>query len=352
MLAAGNTLDETIALTTAANSIMQSPQQVGNALKVVSMRLRGTDVKKISNEIGEDVDMVDTSFAKLYGTIKKLTAVKSNDFKGVSILTDTNEFRGTTKVLLDIAKIWDEIGSASQAALLEQLAGKTRGAVVAAILQNGEMIEEILEGEGEKAAGATDAAMEVALDSIDSKVKRLTQSWQSLWQNFIDTDLVKDVLDLLNGILQVLDKIIGTVSKMPAGGLIPMASTLAAGSTLLNNITALNGQDKAVGFDFGGMVLQLAKSARKNLAGNREAAEIGGILGKQLQEGFAQSGADINIVKSVVESFSLLPAKQQESIKAMQINISDMLPVRQKKQKRLSLLLKALLSTLERVSLI
>ena len=41
MAAAGNTLDETIALTTAANTIVQNPNTVGTALKTLSLRIRG-----------------------------------------------------------------------------------------------------------------------------------------------------------------------------------------------------------------------------------------------------------------------------------------------------------------------
>ena len=41
MAEAGNTLDETIALTTAANTIVQNPNTVGTALKTLSLRIRG-----------------------------------------------------------------------------------------------------------------------------------------------------------------------------------------------------------------------------------------------------------------------------------------------------------------------
>ena len=41
MSAANNTLEETIALITAGNSVMQDPERVGNGLKTISMRIRG-----------------------------------------------------------------------------------------------------------------------------------------------------------------------------------------------------------------------------------------------------------------------------------------------------------------------
>lgn len=39
---AGNTIDESIALITGANSVIQNPEQVGTALKTLALRLRGT----------------------------------------------------------------------------------------------------------------------------------------------------------------------------------------------------------------------------------------------------------------------------------------------------------------------
>lgn len=46
LVAAGGTLEEAVALTSAANTIIQDPDSVGNALKVVSMRIRGTSTKE------------------------------------------------------------------------------------------------------------------------------------------------------------------------------------------------------------------------------------------------------------------------------------------------------------------
>lgn len=46
LVAAGGTLEEAVALTAAANTIIQDADSVGNALKVVSMRIRGTSTKE------------------------------------------------------------------------------------------------------------------------------------------------------------------------------------------------------------------------------------------------------------------------------------------------------------------
>lgn len=88
-----------------------------------------TKVSDISNEVGEDVsdDFKNAAqdASKLYNTIKKLTAVKANDFKGVSILTDTGAYKSTYSIIKEIASAWDQMSNINQAALLEQIAGKS-----------------------------------------------------------------------------------------------------------------------------------------------------------------------------------------------------------------------------------
>lgn len=41
LAAANNTLDESIGLITASNSVVQNPEKVGTAFKTISMRIRG-----------------------------------------------------------------------------------------------------------------------------------------------------------------------------------------------------------------------------------------------------------------------------------------------------------------------
>ena len=71
LYAGGNTIDESIALITAANSVIQDPMQVGTALKTLTLRLRGAKVEL--EEAGLDAeDMVETT-AQLQEKLKALT---------------------------------------------------------------------------------------------------------------------------------------------------------------------------------------------------------------------------------------------------------------------------------------
>ena len=115
MKEANNTLDETIALGTAATEITRDAASVGNALKTVSMRIRGYD-----EETSEFVGGVEV----LNGEIAELTKT-ANHPGGISLFRDEDktEYKSTTELLRDISEIYDELTDKQQANLLEKLAG-------------------------------------------------------------------------------------------------------------------------------------------------------------------------------------------------------------------------------------
>lgn len=44
-MAAGNNLEQSVAMIAAANKVLQDPNSVGAALRTISLRIRGTSVK-------------------------------------------------------------------------------------------------------------------------------------------------------------------------------------------------------------------------------------------------------------------------------------------------------------------
>ena len=71
MNAANNTLDETIALAAAMNTVVQDPEKVGTTLKTVSMYLRAA--KTEAEDAGESTDGMAESVSKLRDELLKLT---------------------------------------------------------------------------------------------------------------------------------------------------------------------------------------------------------------------------------------------------------------------------------------
>lgn len=114
--AGGNTIDESIALITAANSVIQNPEQVGTALKTLTLRLRGA--KTELEEAGLDAeDMVETT-SELRDKLLALTHGK------VDIMIDANTFKNTTQILREMSYAWQDMTDIEQAAALELMGGR------------------------------------------------------------------------------------------------------------------------------------------------------------------------------------------------------------------------------------
>lgn len=206
LVAAGNTMEEAVALTAAANTIIQDSESVGNALKTVSMRIRGTTTKELE-AAGEDTDGLVENTSKLYSKIKALTAVGGKE--GISILGDNGKYLNTYEILTKIAERWDEITEAgNDAALLELIAGKTRGSVVAALLQQPEILTEAYQTAMD-AEGSALRENEKYLDSVQGKIDQFTNAYQTLWNNTLQSDWIKGIVELGTEIVKIIDKIGG-----------------------------------------------------------------------------------------------------------------------------------------------
>ena len=214
LVAAGNSLEQSIAMIAAGNKVQQDPEGLGNALKVLSMRIRGT--KTELEDMGESTEGMVENTSKLQAQVKALTNVDGNG--GVDILKDDGSFRSTYDILLDIAEVWDRINETdpkNQAALLEILAGKTRGSQLASILQNPKDLKEAYEM-AKNSAGSAMAENEKYLDSIQGKIDQFNNSLQTMWMNTINSDSVKLIVDAGNGLVKIIDKL-GIINTLVAG---------------------------------------------------------------------------------------------------------------------------------------
>lgn len=206
---AGTSYEQSVALTTVGNEILQDPASVGNALKVVSMRIRGTDTKTLE-EAGEDTTGLVTSVSQLRDLIRSLTKVSSNDFKGFDILKDDGSYKNPYEVMLGLGKIWNEIGSQDQgdlkqASILEKIAGKNRANVVSNLLNHSSDLEKVY-NETQNSQGSALRENETQLDSIQGKVDQLTASFQEMWNTSISSDFIKGLVDAGTQITNLVTK--------------------------------------------------------------------------------------------------------------------------------------------------
>ena len=96
MSSANNTLEETIALITAGNAVLQDPDRVGNGLKTISMRIRGATTEL--EAAGESTEGMATSTASLRKEVMALA--------GVDIMENETTFKSTYDILDELSEKW------------------------------------------------------------------------------------------------------------------------------------------------------------------------------------------------------------------------------------------------------
>lgn len=105
MAAAGNTLEQTIGLIAAGTSVTQDSKSVAQALKTISMRLRGS--KTELEAAGEDTEGMATSVSKLREEMLALS--------GVDIMVDDSTFKETYDVIDELSYKWQNLTDIQQA---------------------------------------------------------------------------------------------------------------------------------------------------------------------------------------------------------------------------------------------
>lgn len=206
MNAAGNTMEETVALGTAMNAVLQNPDSVGTTLKTVSMYLRAA--KTDAEEAGIATDGMASSISELRNEVKTIT--------GVDIMADAGgtEFKSTYQILKEISEVWQDISDVDQANLTELLAGKRNGNALIALLQNFDTVESAL-ASANNAAGSAMKENETYLNSIQGSINRFTSAFQSLSSTILDSGVVKGIVDIGTSFIQLTENIVDLVGVMP-----------------------------------------------------------------------------------------------------------------------------------------
>lgn len=204
---AGNTIQQTAAMATGITEVTQNPEKAGNALKVLSLRLRG--MKGELQELGEEVDENVESLSKMQTQILNLTDGK------VNIFNDDGSFKSTYEIMDGIAEIYNSLDPTKQADLLETIAGKNRANDVAALLSNWKQVEAAMQT-AMKAEGSAAAENEKYMDSIQGHLDALTASWQALSNTVVDSDFISGLLDGVIALISGLDVVVDKVGVLPA----------------------------------------------------------------------------------------------------------------------------------------
>ncbi len=195
---------------------------------------------KVTVQYDEETEEYIGDIEQLSGDIANLTKTASTP-GGISLFTDDakTEYKSTYQLLKEISEVYDELDDKTQAQLLEALAGKRQGQIIAATINNFEAAEKALDNMA-NSAGSAEAEMSVIVDSIDYKANKLKETGTGIAQNLFQREDMKAIVDSLTSVGEAIDWI---TDKLGLFGSIGLGAGLFAG---LKNV----GNPKMFGFSF------------------------------------------------------------------------------------------------------
>jgi TP901 family phage tail tape measure protein len=188
LAAAGNDLDQTIAMITAATEVLQDASRASVGLRTISMRLRGV------SEEGEDL-------ADLVPKLKD-----ELDSIGVALLDDNQNFRSTYDILTDLSSVWSHLTDLQKANLTYLIAGTRQSDILNAVLTNSDTL---LASYTTSLDSVGSAAKEnaVYMESIAAKTELFTKALQDMWTNAINSNSIKGIVDFGTSIIKFADSL-------------------------------------------------------------------------------------------------------------------------------------------------
>lgn len=197
----GNDINQSLAMLTGMAEITQSAPEAGNALKILSMRIRGYD---------EQTDSYTNDTEELSGAIADLTKTAKTP-GGISLFTDDSKqtYKDTYTLMKDISEVYDDLSDKKKAELLEKLAGKNRGNQIAALIQGFQsgQVQKAYE-DSINSEGSAQQEQDRWLNSIEAKQQQFQAAMQNLATSTISSDFFKGLTDTGTGALNVLTNIV------------------------------------------------------------------------------------------------------------------------------------------------
>lgn len=148
--------------------------------------------------MGEDVADMATTTSSLQAKLLALTGGK------VDIMADAQTFKSTTQILREMAGAWEYMDDISRASALELMGGKRQANTLSALIANFDTVEKVIKA-SESSSGSAIRENEVFLDSFEGRLQQLTNTVQTKWSEALDTEVIKDAIQLLNKLVDTLD---------------------------------------------------------------------------------------------------------------------------------------------------
>ena len=192
---AGASIENTSAfLSMIIETTRESAETAGTALKTVIARF--SELKKNPAEIGDvDGEIVD---ANQIESALRLAGVDLRDAAG--------QFRNFDEVIIELSGKWDTLDKNTQRYIATMAAGSRQQSRFLALMSDSERLAQLTDA-AYNSAGASTKQFNKTLESLESKMNRLKNAWDTFTQSLANNELIKFGVDLLTDILTIINSI-------------------------------------------------------------------------------------------------------------------------------------------------
>lgn len=200
---AGNDIDESIAMFTAMNEIIQDESKTATALKSFTVRSRNT--AGALREMGEDAD----------GAAESITALqqKVKETSGVDIMIDDETFKSSYQIVSELSEVWEDLNDIQQSTVTRLLAGTHQASTFSALIKNFDTARESLEV-SRGAAGSAREELETVKDSIGGALTEMRSTFEVFAQQAIDDELYKNVIQSGTKLIEIFSRLIDVFGSL------------------------------------------------------------------------------------------------------------------------------------------
>ena len=196
----------------------EAPETAGTALKTIIARF--TEVKQLFSEgmlTGEDSEGEEININKIDAALKTV---------GISLKDFLTGSKGIDDIFLELASKWDTLDLATQRYIATTAAGSRQQSRFLAMMGNYDRTMELVNA-ATNSAGASQKQFGKTLESLDAKLQKLKNAWDTFTMGLANNEAVKLGVDLITKILESVNNLTDNLGGL-GGAFAKLAITITA----------------------------------------------------------------------------------------------------------------------------
>ena len=182
----------------------EAPETAGTAMKTIIARF--TEVKQLFSEgmlSGEDAEGEEININKIDAALKTV---------GISLKDFLNGTKGIDDIFLELASKWNSLDLATQRYIATTAAGSRQQSRFIAMMSNYDRTMELVEA-ANNSAGASTEQFGKTLESLDAKLQKLQNAWDTFTMGLANNEAIKIAVDMLTSLLNIVNDLTGALGN-------------------------------------------------------------------------------------------------------------------------------------------